>query len=300
MRLFDPGLDFYSEQFLPEKLAWEIGLAIIALAIVFIGLHILRRAFGRPSYQSEGRASTPPLHAIRLERYTLGARLYHWANFVVIALLLWSGAAFFFPGVMFPLFPYAGFSWLGLHVVLAWTFIALLIFHIAFSIFDTGLHNMWFWRGDGSDLAARLRFYLAGRHALPKYGKYNAFQKIYHAFLAIAALVMIATGISLFLSSWLLDNIGHDWLRWQRLLHDIFAFLFAAVIIAHIYLRIVRTRWPTFVAMISGRLSRRDFTREHDWRQWQPLVLSNPEARPASLSAAALAPQNEETRGTNV
>lgn len=268
MHVFDVGQDFYSWEFLEQKLAWEIGAAILCAVIVFIGLHMLRRAFGPPKYEPE--AAAPPPNVKRFQRFTVGARLYHWGNFVVIVLLLWSGAALFFPGIMFSLSPYVGFSWLSLHVVLAGVFIVFVILHILFAIFDTGLSQMWFHRGDGRDLAQRVRYYFAGRKTLPKYAKFDIGQKIYHALLAIFALVMIVTGASLFLSSEIIVTLGDEWLRWQRILHDVFAFLFAAVIIAHIYLRVIRARWPALISMVTGNISRDGFAREHDWNHWQP------------------------------
>jgi cytochrome b subunit of formate dehydrogenase len=296
MHLFDVARDFYSRGFLQQKLAWEIGAAVLFLAMVFIGLHMLRRSFGSPAHETGGEATLPPTGVARVQRYELGARLYHWGNFLVIALLLWSGTAFFFPSIVFPLQPYVGFSWLWVHVVLAWTFVGFLLLHIGFSIFDTGLGHMWFHRGDGHDFASRIKYYFAGRRLLPKYGKYDIFQKIYHAFLAIAAIVMIVTGIFLFLSSELIASIGHEWLRWVRILHDIFAFLFAAVIIGHIYLRVLRSRWPTLLSMVTGNLTRDDFAREHSWQLWRPPAESPREPRPASLGAAA-APTDDQNQG---
>jgi cytochrome b subunit of formate dehydrogenase len=289
MHLFDVGRDFYSGGFLEQKLAWEIGIAVLFLVMAFIGLHMLRRAFGTPVRESDGEP--PPRTAVRFQRYELGARLYHWGNFVVIALLLWSGAAFFFPSMVFPLLPYVGFSWLWVHVVLAWIFIGFLILHILFAIFETGVRQMWFQRGDGHDFAQRLRYYFGGGRSLPKYGKFDIVQKIYHAFLTVFALVMIITGVSLFLDSMIIARMGDEWLRWQRILHDIFAFLFAAVIIGHIYLRVIRPRWPAFVSMVTGQLSRDDFAREHDWRRWQPHV---EESRPQPVGAAVTSPPPDE------
>lgn len=292
MHAFELGRDVHDMNLVAQKLSWEIGIVILLCVVVFIGLHMFRRAFGAPVREIEGEP--PPPAAKRLERYELGARLYHWGNSVILVLLIWSGAAFFFPGLIFPLASYVGVSWLLAHEILAGIFIVFVILHILSAIFRTGLRQMWFGRGDGRDLARRIRYYSGGSAALSKYAKFDIIQKIYHALLAIFALVMIVTGVSLFLSSEVFMTLNPDWMRWQRILHDIFAFLFAAVIIGHIYLRLIRSRWPTLAAMVTGEISDEDFEREHDWRRWQPSVT---ESRTQSLGAAATVHSPENKNG---
>lgn len=268
MWFFDEARDYYTASPVAQKLSWEIGVAVLFLVVAFIGYHLLRRAFGTPQYSAEGAA--PPAGAARFPRYAVGGRLYHWGMFGVMVLLLLSGAAFFFPGGVFSLNGAIGVPWLLLHVIFAWIFIAFVLVHIGYAIFDTGLHNMLFQAGDGRDLATRVKYYLGSHAALPKTGKFDVFQKVYHLLLILFALVMVATGISLFLSSEMFATLNGDWLRWQRLLHDIFAFLFLAVIVGHIYLRLVRARRAKLVSMVTGSLSREAFEREHDWAAWQP------------------------------
>src|SRR5690625_1590107 len=281
MHFFDFAEDIHSRSLIAQKLSWESGIAILLLVVVFIGWHLLRRAFGRP--RRLDNASAPPPSALRFERYEVGARLYHWGNFGVMALLILSGAALFFPSLAFSIKSWLGISWLLAHEVVAGTFIVFLIFHILFAIFETGLRQMWFTPGAGRALAQRLRFYSGGSAFLPREGKYDVIQKIYHALLTLFALVMIGTGVTLFLSAEVIVTLDHNWLRWLRILHDIFAFLFTAVILGHIYLRLLPSRWPEVAAIITGKISRRDFERQHDWRRWQPPVK---EHRPEAVGAA--------------
>lgn len=268
MWFFERGRDYYTSLPVAQKLAWEVGVALLFLVVAFIGFHLLRRAFGLPAY--EGREGMPPAAVTRFRRYTVGARLYHWGLFGVMVLLLISGAAFFFPGGVFSLNATIGMPWLLLHVIFAWVFIAMVVVHIGYAIFDTGLRNMLFHGGDGHDLARRVSYYLGGHRNLPKHGKFDVLQKTYHLLLIIFALVMIVTGVSLFLSSEVLATLDANWLRWQRLLHDVFAFLFLAVIIAHVYLRLLGRRRAKLAAMLTGDLPRAAFEREYDWRRWNP------------------------------
>lgn len=280
MTLFEWGKDAHHLDVTAQKLSWEAGTVILLGVVVFIGLHLFRRAFGPPVRKSEGAPLSESVQAV--ERYELGARLYHWGNFFVLALLLLSGGAFFFRGWLPSLKPFLGLTWLLAHEILAGIFIALLILHIIVSIFRTGLRSMWFGRGDGRDLAHHVRYYSGRSTALPKTGKYDVIQKIYHALLVVFAVVMIVTGISLFLNAETFTTLGHDWMRWQRILHDLFAFLFAAVILGHIYLRLLRPRWPALKSMFTGKLPREDFNARHDRHQWAPEAAGDTEDQRAT------------------
>ena len=142
---------------------------------------MLRRAFGMP--QRNDAAPVPP-QASRFERYELGARLYHWGNLFIILGLVVSGASFFFPGSLFALLPVLGVSWLTFHVVLARLFVLGFFAHIVAAIGWGDLWSMWFERRDWRDLIAWTRYYLGQDVAIPKTGKYDVIQKIYHFCLA--------------------------------------------------------------------------------------------------------------------
>ncbi|HWN50098.1 MAG TPA: cytochrome b/b6 domain-containing protein [Xanthobacteraceae bacterium] len=163
-----------------------------------------------------------------------------------------------------------GFSWLIFHVALAGLFILGLLAHIVAAIGWADPWSMWFERRDWRDLYMWVRYYLALDVVIPKTGKYDVIQKIYHLCLALLAIVMIATGTSLFLNAEVLAHLDFDWLRGQRLLHDAGAFLFAAFVMGHMYLRLIPSRWPEFVAMFTGWIGREEFERRFDWRRWRP------------------------------
>lgn len=277
MQIFDYGSASYALGPVAHKLALGTVIALLSLVVAFIGFHLFRRAFGTPAM--EPAEESPPGAASKFQRYTLGGRLYHWGIFAVLFMLLLSGAAFYLPGDIFPLDRIIGISWLLVHVVFAGIFILFVIIHMGYAIFDTGLRNMLFHRGDGKDLSRRVIFYLGSRTSLPRHGKFDAVQKAYHLLLILFTLVMIVTGISLFLSSEVLASLDLNWLRWQRLLHDVFALLFLAVIIGHIYMRLLARRRARLASMITGNLSRHEFEREYDWRLWQP------ELPPAEVTA---------------
>lgn len=268
MWFFERASDYYTHASIAQQLAWQIGAALLCLMVAFIGYHLFRRAFGRPTY-AQGSASAPAEPAA-FERYAAGGRLYHWGILGLMVLLLMSGAAFFAPGGVISLVGLADISWLLVHVILGWLFVAFIIVHMGYGFLDTGMQHMLYHKGDGRDFAMRLKHYVWGNGKLEKHGKFNVVQKTYHWMLVGFALVMIGTGISLFLSSEMVVSLSGNWVRWQRLIHDVFSFLFLAVIVAHVYMRLLRTRWPQLVSMITGKLSRPAFEHEHDWDKWKP------------------------------
>lgn len=270
MHAFDYARDFYTNGFAATRVAWQIGAALLFVVLIFIGSHMLRRALARPMRLAEREPL--PTGIRRVERYEWGARLYHWGNFAVIALLIWSGLSFYLPGLMFPLEPYVGFSWLLVHVVLGWTFVGFFILHIIFTIWRTNVGDMWFERRDWHDLGLTIRYYLGLGGAVAKYGKFDVWQKLYHSFLAILAVVMIGTGVGLFLNAELITTVSHEWIRNMRLIHDSGAWAFTAVIVGHIYLRLTVSNWPKLVSMVTGNVSAEQFRSAHDWQRWQPEV----------------------------
>ena len=94
---------------------------------------------------------------------------------------------------------------------------------------------------------------------MPKSGKFDVWQKIYHTFLILVSAAAIATGVSLFLNAEVLATFGHPWMRWQRLIHDVSAALFLGMILGHLYIRLARLNWPKLRSMFGGTLTRAEF-----------------------------------------
>jgi cytochrome b subunit of formate dehydrogenase len=112
-------------------------------------------------------------------------------------------------------------------------------------------------------------FFGRTRH-YPAFGKYDPLQKLYHALLTILAAALIVSGIYLFSSAEAWATFSHDWMRRMRLVHDIGAFIWIALVIGHMYFGIIRVNWPQLVAMITGRLRGSSFNRYHDANRWKP------------------------------
>lgn len=251
--------DFYDVSAL-QQMAAATALLVFITVLGFIALHLVRRGFRTP-VASEG---TKVAAGLRLRKYELGARLYHWANAVLLAALAVSGLALYRPGIL------AAAPWLLIHEVSATLFAAALLLHIVVAPQRGSGRAMWFESRDWRDMKLILANFFGRTNDYPACGKYDPWQKIYHAFLTIASGAVIFSGIYLIASAEVWRTFSHQWLRSMRVLHDIGATAFIAVIVGHIYFGVIRVNWPQLIAMFTGHLRGSSFNRYHDAARWTP------------------------------
>lgn len=252
----DLYVDHAAQQLLPA-FAW----LVVALVGVFIAVHLLRRSLGHP-VANTGAAKLSP--DARIVRYELGARLYHWGNTFLMLGLALSGVALYSPGSM------SGTWWLFIHEVLAVLFILALVLHIVVAPRRGDARSMWLDAKDARDLRAIAANFVGLTHTYPAFGKYDPWQKIYHALLTLIAAALIFSGAYLFVSAEVWGTFSHEWMRLMRLLHDVGAFVFMAIVVGHVYFGIIRVNWPQLVSMFTGRLRGSSFNLHHDAARWQP------------------------------
>jgi Ni/Fe-hydrogenase 1 B-type cytochrome subunit len=252
----DYDSDLVAQQFLSGS-AW----LLIALVGIFVAVHLLRRSFGNPV--SSDPADKLPAN-LRVVKYEIGARLYHWGNTIVVLGLTLSGVALFAPG------SFEGGPWLLIHEVAGVAFVALLGLHVIVVPRRGEGRSMWFERRDMRDLGVIAANFLGRTRSYPAFGKYDPLQKVYHALLTLLAAGFIASGAYLLVSAEAWATFSHGWMRAMRLTHDVAAFSFLAVVVGHVYFGLIRVNWPLLVSMCTGRLGGSSFNRYHDARRWQP------------------------------
>lgn len=81
MHLFRSAFDYYGSLRSQQLLGSAAGLAI-ALVFCFVALHLLRRASGYPVSTDAGPKLAP---GVRVGKYEVGARLFHWANVLFVS-----------------------------------------------------------------------------------------------------------------------------------------------------------------------------------------------------------------------
>jgi Ni/Fe-hydrogenase 1 B-type cytochrome subunit len=259
MQFFRYAQDYYGD-WLPVQLLPQTAWLLVWLVVLFLGIHRLRRSMGEPVATEAGAEN------LTGEKYELGARLYHWGNFVFLTMLAVSGIALFVPrsirGTLF--------SWVLIHEIFAALYILGLIVHILASLTRGEPRTMWFEARDWSDMKTIFANFFGRSREYPRFGKYDPLQKIYHAMLTVVSVVIIFSGLFLVFSAEAWATFSHEWLRWQRVLHDLSAFIFIAVILGHIYFGIIRVNWANLAAIINGKVSAGYFRLRHSAARWQP------------------------------
>jgi len=259
VQLFRHAFD-YNGSLSSQQLLGNAAVLAMALVLCFAALHLLRRASEYP-LSTDARPKLVP--GIQIRKYEIGARLFHWANVLFLVGLAISGVALFATAILRA-------PWLLIHELFSAGFIAALLLHVLVAPLRGEGRTMWFEARDWSDLKRIADNFLGRTRDYPSFGKYDPWQKLYHALLTALSVAVIFSGVFLVLSAQAWSTFSHNWMRNLRLLHDIGAFSFLAVIVGHIYFGIIRVNWPQLVAMITGRLDAAAFNRYHDTSRWQP------------------------------
>ena len=260
MSPFRYGRDLYTDEAAQQLLSAGAWL-FLALVAVCIAVHVLRRSAGHPVSTPPGAAIPPD---IRVLRYQVGARLYHWGNTLVVLGLAATGIALFAPGSL------GTAPWLIIHEVLAVLFVIGLVLHVIVAPARGDGRSMWFEARDIRDLHVMVTNFLGRTRRYPAFGKYDPLQKLYHAFLTLLAISLITSGAYLLISGEAWATFSHQWMRTMRLVHDISSFAFIAIIVGHVYFGIIRVNWPQLVSMWTGRLRGSSFNLYHDASRWHP------------------------------
>jgi len=261
--------NFYSTDALPQQVIWQVALLLLSLVAIMAGIVLIRRAMGKPHRSAKG--ALPPPNVAVVERYEIGARLWHVGVLGILLVLGFSGLAFFAPGTVFSPLPF-GLTWLYVHLIFAAMFIFGAVFH-AIKAGYVDLRSMMFNRGDWQELRASTKYYLGQPYELPKLGKYGIWNKLFHVALIITSLTMIVSGIYLSLDTLGWAQIDQNTHRQQRLLHDLGTYAFLALIAAHVFWLFLKKSGQV-KAMVTGKIEADTFIENHDWNRWKPHVVS--------------------------
>lgn len=168
--------------------------------------------------------------ADRIERYSAGARINHWAVALLFVCAALTGLAFFHPVFYFLVAPFGGGSWARvLHP----------FFGVLMAAGFAGLFaRLWrdnVWRQGDSDWVGRAPELLKGNaQAMPAVGRYNAGQKIVFWLFALCLLLLLVTGF-MFWRPWFADLVPIALRRVAVVLHAFSALVLILGAIVHIY-----------------------------------------------------------------
>ena len=229
--------------------SWDLLWLVIVAAFIAIVLHAI--------YESmQKRGDVPSSDGTRVQRHDKIDRVYHWVMAISMFALLITGV-----------FPIIGieFVWLELHWIAGIVLTVIVVFHIIRSMFfkkDTGIML------NAADLKEPF-------DESVKPGKYSAAQKGMHLAVTVLTLLVIGSGILMFM------QIDTPW--WERtnamaestlgllfFVHGFTTLALIGVICLHIYFALRPEKLFYTRSMIKGWISRDELDANHDPQRWSP------------------------------
>ena len=188
-----------------------------------------------------------------VHRFTYAQRVVHWVVGLSFVLLLFTGLAFSYPSLFWITTLFGGGPAARvLHPV------AGVVFSIGLVLmFFMWLKDMFIGKADIQWMKAIRAYASHQRDKVPPTGKYNGGQKTFFWVESVAGLVLLLTGLPLWMPEGFLGT-GHfsgGFISTMRLLHYLAALGGGLFLIVHVYLGTIA--YPgTLSGMISGRVSR--------------------------------------------
>ncbi len=211
------------------------------------------------AYDVEQGDAVHPGNPVKVDRYTVAARINHWITATSLVLLAISGLALFHPSLFFLTALFGGGQWT--RWIHPW--IGVLLFFSFFGLF----FRFWkanLWRSEDGTWLARLRDVLtAHEENLPEVGKYNAGQKVVFWAMSLLIIVLISSGLVIW-DQYFYPLTSIAMKRVALLTHALAAVTIICVWIVHVYAAI----WVkgTINAMTQGQVTGGWAWRHH--RKW--------------------------------
>jgi len=228
--------------------SWDLLWLVIVLAFIAIALHAIYEA-------TQKRGERPSSAGARVSRHDAIDRAYHWVMAGSVFVLLVTGV-----------FPIVGleFAWLEIHWIAGIVLTIAVAFHILRS-FTQDLSSMAIGPGD-------LKEALEGT---VKPGKYSPAQKAMHAVVTILTLLVIGSGLVMFMQIdtpfWERSNeLSEATLGLVFFLHGISTLGLIALICLHVYFALRPEKLFYTRSMIKGWISREELAAHHDPQRWTP------------------------------
>lgn len=201
-------------------------------------------------------------------KHLVAIRWFHWINFPLLFLMIWSGLLIYWANDVFhigPLhfFPDWVYSALGLgrklangmalHFFFMWFFTLNGIVYVAYTIFS----GEWRYLVPQSTSAFRdafevMLFDLGLRKAMPPQDKYSAAQQLTYTAIVLMGAGSVLTGLAIYKPiqlAWLTSLLGGY--EFARLLHFALTMGYLAFFVVHIA-QVVRAGWNNFQSMVTG------------------------------------------------
>jgi thiosulfate reductase cytochrome b subunit len=207
-----------------------------------------------------------------IEKHPLAIRWFHWINFPVLSLMIWSGLWIywandvyrlgwgdttvlkFFPKSFYEAFdiPFKLAKGMAWHFVLMWVFFLNGLLYVLYTAFSGEwrylLPRRHSWREAGQVVLHDLGL----RKAAPPAGKYNGAQQIAYSAVIVMGLGSLLTGLAIYKPTqlaWLTTLLGGY--EAARLIHFVLTIGYVLFFVVHVA-QVLRAGWNNFRSMVAG------------------------------------------------
>jgi len=205
-------------------------------------------------------------------KHKLATRWFHWINFPVLFLMIWSGTLIywandiyqiqiggvpvihFYPDSWYALFniPYHLASGMAWHFVFMWVFMINGVLYVGFTIFSGEWKYLLPDKRSFKEAWLVVLHDLHLRKELPPQGKYNAAQRIAYSAIIVMGFGSMVTGFAIYKPTqfWWLTAICGGY-ETSRLIHFILTIGYLVFFVIHI-VQVIIAGWNNFRGMIAG------------------------------------------------
>ncbi len=207
-----------------------------------------------------------------VEKHPLAIRWFHWVNFPILCIMIWSGLLIywandvyklgwndktilkFFPQSMYDAFkiPFRLAEGMSLHFVFMWLFAINGLAYFIYIFFSREYKLLFPNRNSIKESWLVILHDLHIRKTAPPQKKYNAAQRLAYTTIIFCGFLMLLTGLAIYKPAqlnWLCTIFGGY--EWARAEHFIITIIFVLFFVVHVA-QVVLAGWNNFSAMITG------------------------------------------------
>jgi thiosulfate reductase cytochrome b subunit len=207
-----------------------------------------------------------------IEKHPLAIRWFHWVNFPILALMIWSGMLIYWASsvynikfgntILFHFFPQSFFKSLGipyrlaegmnLHFFFMWFFFVNGVLYVIYLIFSKEYKLLIPQKRSFKEAFQVVLYDLKIRKIKPEKTKYNAAQRIAYTLVILMGLGSLLTGLAIYKPVQLsvLTYIFGGYAN-ARIIHFVLTILFCLFFLVHVF-QVILAGWQNFISMIRG------------------------------------------------
>lgn len=207
-----------------------------------------------------------------IQKHPLAIRWFHWINFPVLAVMIWSGLLIYWANDVYRLgwgdrtvlkffpdsfnkalnIPFRLAEGMSLHFVFLWLFAINGILYFFYLLFSKEYKFIFPNKRSFKEAWLVLLHDLRIKKGLPPQKKYNAAQRIAYTGVIFMGLGSLLTGLAIYKPvqlNWLCSLLGGY--EWARAEHFILTLLFSLFFLVHL-VQVILAGWNNFASMIRG------------------------------------------------